>query len=141
MGGRQERQDIIDSGGRGSYSRWQDGSQRVHKATRDRGKKAFGSRDTAVKAALRRERIDRSQRELTENLDLDNWQEGLRFLEERRQFQLYRALGHILENRATPLGIDYFFRHADELGPTATVCRETIVDFTDPAKKELPDAA
>lgn len=106
-----------------------------------RRRAGFRKMDEAVKAVLQDERVRRSQREFEEEQGLKDQQEGLRFLEERRRFQLDRALKHVCAGTATPQDIDYFFRHADELGPTVIVGVGTIVDFTNHTKKELPDAA
>ncbi len=105
----------------------------------------FGVMDDAVHKARRKERIKRSQREFEEEQQgLEDQELGMQFLEKRLEIQLNRALGaleHVYNGTETPEDICYLLSYGDELGPTTIVGKKTIVDFTSPTKKELPDAA
>ena len=139
MGGRELGS--YSDGGKSSYSdRLEHPQKQVAKRREEKGRgRAFGTRDRAIRDAGRAKRIERSEEEFQENLD-DDPQEGLRYWEKRRRYQIEEALRHVLAGTATPEWVAYFLRHSDELGQTETVDRTTIVGLS-PTKKELPDAA
>lgn len=129
MVSKSERQRILE---RGSNPDHHSLSQRVLKYERDRGKKAFGKMDKAVRAQSRRE----EKQQLLEDEQL-----GMEFLPERNEMQFYRALNRILEEKATPEDVQYIEslerpveHYITDKGNNVTT---TIIDFTPLNSKNL----
>ena len=77
-------------------------NQRATKSGREGRNKAFGMKDKAYEAELRRREKDKV---------LEDQSGGMQFLEKRYTIQLNRALQHVFENEeATPQEMDYIAR-------------------------------
>ena len=138
MGNRAEQFSMgtMESKGAG---RWRHSTnQRTLKITKDRQWNYFHPMDKAVKAASRKKRVQRSQREFEEILaSSEDQQGGLELLGERRQFQFDRALQHVFDSEtATPKELDYIDRHGQEkeyyMTDKGNQVIITIVEFTRP---------